>query len=39
MLCLFQFQRFIRMGIGLQLTCSAIDGATGFQMVAVGGYL
>ena len=39
MLCLFQFQRFIRMGIGLQLACAAVDGSTGFQVVAVGGYL
>ena len=39
MLCLFQFQRFIRMRIGFQLACAAVDGSTGFQMVAVGGYL
>lgn len=39
MLCLFQFQRFIRMGIGFQLACAAVDGATGLQVIAVGGYL
>jgi len=27
------------MRIGFQLACAAVDGAAGFQMVAVGGYL
>ena len=39
MLCLFQFQRFVGMGIGLQLACAAVDGSTSLQVVSVGGYL
>ena len=27
------------MWIGLQLPCAAVNGTTGFQVVAVGGYL
>ena len=27
------------MGLGLQLACAAVDSATGFQVVTVGGYL